>query len=56
MLNLAGYIFCCAGVAVYNYMKLQKMKRQEKITVSRKDTVDLEKSLLKEGREYPAEK
>merc|ERR1712003_46447 len=25
MLNLAGYVFCCAGVAVYNYQKLQKM-------------------------------
>lgn len=22
-LNLLGYVFCCTGVAVYNYMKLQ---------------------------------
>ena len=53
MLNLAGYVFCCAGVAVYNYRKLQKMKKQEKGKLARKDTVDLEKNLLgKEDREY----
>lgn len=27
-LNLIGYIFCCAGVAVYNYQKLQLLKRK----------------------------
>ncbi|GAB4820196.1 hypothetical protein N2152v2_007242 [Parachlorella kessleri] len=29
-LNLAGYAFCCAGVAVYNYQKLQALKRKAK--------------------------
>ena len=29
-LNLAGYIFCCSGVAVYNYQKLQKIKADQK--------------------------
>ena len=27
-LNLAGYAFCCSGVGVYNYQKLQLMKRK----------------------------
>ncbi|GMH44114.1 hypothetical protein BSKO_12048 [Bryopsis sp. KO-2023] len=26
-LNLFGYVFCCSGVAVYNYMKLQMIKK-----------------------------
>ncbi|QDZ20302.1 solute carrier protein [Chloropicon primus] len=49
MLNLAGYVFCCAGVAVYNYMKLQKMKKLEKKSLSRKITVDLEKNDKRES-------
>lgn len=27
-LNLIGYVFCCAGVAVYNYQKLQLLKKK----------------------------
>ena len=38
MLNLTGYIFCCAGVAVYNYQKLQKMKKKEKDTAARSES------------------
>eukprot|EP01025_Chloroclados_australasicus_P016288 TRINITY_DN18110_c0_g1_i6.p2 TRINITY_DN18110_c0_g1~~TRINITY_DN18110_c0_g1_i6.p2 ORF type:complete len:380 (+),score=37.25 TRINITY_DN18110_c0_g1_i6:102-1142(+) len=30
-LNLLGYVFCCSGVAVYQYFKLQQMKEQEKM-------------------------
>ncbi len=41
-LNLAGYVFCCAGVFVYNYLKLQKMKMKEKGMLGRKLTRDLE--------------
>lgn len=29
-LNMLGYIFCCSGVAVYNYQKLQVLKQEEK--------------------------
>ena len=29
-LNMVGYIFCCTGVAVYNYQKLQVLKQEEK--------------------------
>lgn len=29
-LNMIGYIFCCSGVAVYNYQKLQILKQDEK--------------------------
>lgn len=29
-LNMVGYIFCCSGVAVYNYQKLQTLKQEEK--------------------------
>ena len=38
MLNLAGYIFCCSGVFVYNYIKLQKMKKKDKMIRTRKET------------------
>ncbi len=34
-LNLVGYAFCCSGVAVYNYQKLQLLKK--KAVQSRKD-------------------
>lgn len=27
-LNLIGYAFCCSGVAVYNYQKLQLLKKR----------------------------
>jgi hypothetical protein len=27
-LNLVGYAFCCSGVGVYNYQKLQLLKRR----------------------------
>jgi len=56
MLNLTGYVFCCAGVAVYNYIKLQKMKRSERMTLGRKDTVDLERNKDGAGRDYPSGK
>jgi hypothetical protein len=42
MLNLAGYIFCCAGVAVYNYQKLQKMKKKEKKALAEKGSNDID--------------
>ena len=42
MLNLAGYIFCCAGVAVYNYQKLQKMKKKEKKALAEKGSTDID--------------
>lgn len=29
-LNMIGYIFCCSGVAVYNYQKLQLLKQEQK--------------------------
>jgi Triose-phosphate Transporter family len=35
-LNLAGYAFCCTGVAIYNYMKLQLI-RQKAALSTRKD-------------------
>lgn len=28
LLNLVGYLFCCMGVAIYNYMKLQMIKKK----------------------------
>lgn len=28
-LNLAGYAFCCTGVAVYNWQKLQQLKKRQ---------------------------
>jgi len=34
-LNLIGYAFCCSGVAVYNYQKLQMLKK--KAVQSKKD-------------------
>lgn len=34
-LNLFGYAFCCSGVAVYNYQKLQLLKKRA--VQSRKD-------------------
>jgi hypothetical protein len=44
-LNMIGYIFCCSGVAVYNYQKLQILKQEEKqksaaktIPIVRKDS------------------
>jgi hypothetical protein len=43
-LNMIGYIFCCSGVAVYNYQKLQALKKAEvtksapKIVQVRKET------------------
>jgi hypothetical protein len=27
-LNLVGYAFCCSGVAVYNYQKLQLLRKR----------------------------
>jgi len=27
--NMIGYIFCCSGVAVYNYQKLQSMRASQ---------------------------
>ncbi|GMH42906.1 hypothetical protein BSKO_10828 [Bryopsis sp. KO-2023] len=50
-LNLFGYVFCCSGVAVYNYMKLQMIKK--KASVEEKD--DDERPLLKneEDRDSP---
>lgn len=35
-LNMIGYIFCCAGVAVYNYQKLQSLKAAQKEKASTK--------------------
>lgn len=29
LLNLTGYVFCCTGVAFYNYIKLMKLKAKE---------------------------
>jgi hypothetical protein len=29
-LNMIGYIFCCTGVAVYNYQKLQNLRTSQK--------------------------
>jgi len=34
-LNLVGYAFCCSGVGVYNYQKLQMLKK--KALQSKKD-------------------
>ena len=28
-LNLFGYLFCCSGVAVYNWQKLQGLRKAE---------------------------
>lgn len=28
LVNLIGYLFCCSGVAIYNYMKLQMIKKK----------------------------
>ena len=27
-LNLCGYAFCCTGVGIYNWQKLQQLKRK----------------------------
>jgi uncharacterized membrane protein len=34
-LNLAGYAFCCSGVAIYNYQKLQMIRAKAALTGSK---------------------
>lgn len=34
-LNLAGYAFCCSGVAIYNYMKLQVIRQKAALSTSK---------------------
>ncbi|KAK9807468.1 hypothetical protein WJX72_000005 [[Myrmecia] bisecta] len=39
-INLLGYAFCCTGVAIYQYMKLQMIKAKNRLTNNK----DLEKT------------